>query len=382
MFKKLSLLSLLLVLVSCNFHIEKRRYFKGYYVERSASRHAVPQTNNQEFPAIPQEALASASKSQELRDVSVSASTASVILPVKQTKANPFNYVKSAPVKHQSQTFSQSQKRSKKSTASVKKKNSDGFLYGLSALMGLSLFAFIRKFKSTTLKITNWAAKNKIESQALIAGLQIIFAGLGIAVGKNLADMGYELSNTAAYIFGGILVASFFNSLRQKASKKIDLFKSFFRRKLSFLVIIVSSFMTMIHAGNQFKNPEAVKNPVSHLLQKYDDNSSLRADKTTVNSEVSAPAHKETMRSKAGKGGLVALYIFLGILLGGALLILCCLTWCLTAMEGAGAAGILLSIVVTGLSVLLFVVVIKAMRRSIRKRHPKNPVVLPGPTQP
>ena len=46
MLKKLGLLFILSAIISCNFHIEKRKYFKGYHVEIAKSQKATTENSN------------------------------------------------------------------------------------------------------------------------------------------------------------------------------------------------------------------------------------------------------------------------------------------------------------------------------------------------
>lgn len=49
MLKKIALLFILSAISSCNFHIEKRKYFKGYHIEIAKSQQSLPQKNDTVF---------------------------------------------------------------------------------------------------------------------------------------------------------------------------------------------------------------------------------------------------------------------------------------------------------------------------------------------
>src|SRR3989344_7112528 len=50
MFKKIGLIFIISAIISCNLHIEKRKYFKGYHIEIAKLQQPIPQKNDSGFP--------------------------------------------------------------------------------------------------------------------------------------------------------------------------------------------------------------------------------------------------------------------------------------------------------------------------------------------
>ena len=148
-------------------------------------------------------------------------------------------------------------------TKSKKSYNGNVLMYALAVLMSIASFFTIKKRKKFFRKTTKWANVNPIKTQFLIAGIELALLGLGVFSGFNLHKMGVEISDTPMYIFGGLSIAGFLSVPFFKKKKQFVLPKTVNRHRLSFLTVLVSSFIISNGIGNNL----ATKFPDSSVTQ-------------------------------------------------------------------------------------------------------------------
>lgn len=371
MVKRLLVIMILAVIVSCNstLHVEKRKYFKGYYVQLNKINHPVPQ-NGDNTPALSENLTASLNTQPEISNSVVnlsflnSADEKSIASLALQNNLK-HNHISINETVAEKKTVD-SKTTLKKIQNKKKNGSDDGYLFGLAALMGLSMFGLLRAFKLTALKLSNWAARNKTKTKVLIGSIQIVYASLGIAIGKSLHDMGYEFSNGSNYVFSGIFLLGIISLFLQKVSSKTDLIKSFFRSKMIHMLIAVSSLMMMAIIGNKVGQNNPTNSPAGYVIEKIHnqsvdrDNAGLYTSENTVVKE-----KRHTLSGDGTVGGYIALTIVLGIVLG----ILCCVFWCWALLASPSNPMLfVLAIAFTALYAFILTECIKAVRRAKRER--------------
>ena len=370
MLKKIFFFVVISLIISCNFHIEKRRYFKGYHVEISKSNYSVKEKEGN-HTLSPEDIIVN--RKIELGHLAKHTST----IIANNTKSN-FNsntktnskYIDNTSKQISSKTQNSGSFRTTKNKSKIlldvnskKKKNSwdDFYLYGLAGFIGLSIFTFVKKFKIVILKISTWAAKNKKKSQVFIGMIQTTFAVLGVFIGKEFHDLGYDFSSDNSYIFTGLLFIGVILLIRQKISSTKELLKSFFRQKMMHLTIALSSLMLMTVVGNNLGTNNPSKSLAGYLFEKIHIVKLERQKSKVEYSESKTSADK---KSRSEKGALVGLYTFLAILMGIVLMGLTCAVWC-WAIISAEVGILAIAVVATIAMILLSIFVISAMRRSI-----------------
>lgn len=142
--------------------------------------------------------------------------------------------------------------------------------------------------------MTRWSKANPRKAQLLITGLQIVLLPLGIIVGNNLKELGYEFSNTTSLVFGTIILLGFFYVPFLPQRKTIVLPSHLNRQRFAFMSIALSSFVMMILFGNslQDKYPNSsITKAVKAIDQAiFPDNSILNTDSYDI---VSTPVRNE-----------------------------------------------------------------------------------------
>ncbi|MEO5948616.1 MAG: hypothetical protein ABIP79_17505 [Chitinophagaceae bacterium] len=171
---------------------------------------------------------------------------------------------------------------------------SDGPLYLVVSLMGFTIMAAIYRNRTRGMKMTRWSKANPRKAQLLITGLQIVLLPLGIIVGNNLKELGYEFSNTTSLVFGTIILLGFFYVPFLPQRKTIVLPSHLNRQRFAFMSIALSSFVMMILFGNslQDKYPNSsITKAVKAIDQAiFPDNSILNTDSYDI---VSTPVRNE-----------------------------------------------------------------------------------------
>jgi len=140
---------------------------------------------------------------------------------------------------------------------------SDGLTYLVASLMALAIMATIQRKRSWVIKMTRWGKANPHKAQVLITVLQIALLALGIIAGYNFKKIGYELSDTTAFVFSTIIVIGFLSVPFLPKRSTIAIPKEVNKHRLAFMGIALSSFVMMVLFGNRIE----VVYPTSPITQ-------------------------------------------------------------------------------------------------------------------
>lgn len=357
----------ILLIASCNITLEKRIYTKGYFIQFSRNdvllRKNVIDSVKQSDPyeinktCYPEVGLIER-KAIEINTKSNKKEIAPVSLTILPLDCSSQSYFKEGKLfnKFRSNSSEQDEIKLDKALKNRDKKsdiNTDTFLYFLALFMGFVVYGMFKMKTHSSLKAMKWADRNKLKTRIAIALLQVGLFTLGLITGISLRELGYAVSDTLQYIFSGILILAFINSIFNEAREKLLLFDTFHLKKLGHLIIGISIFMITISIGNRtntYINQSSA--PITVLEQ-------------INNSVYQAPpliAKRDT--DIYGDGWLILLYVLLALLLLAGLFILTCAAWCST--------GATLGLPTTILSILIMILVINGMVRSVKNRKYKS----------
>jgi len=112
----------------------------------------------------------------------------------------------------------------------------------------------INRIRTKVLKMTRWSKANPRKAQLLITGLQVVLLPLGIFLGNNLKELGYDLSYTTALVFGIILLIGFLYVPFLPQRRTIVLPKQGNRQRFAFISIALSAFALMVFFGNKLQD--------------------------------------------------------------------------------------------------------------------------------
>lgn len=335
------------LLFSCNIHIEKRLYRKGYYVEVNANNHiksgkqrnAVSNENlKNQTELVTNHSLTNNKISIPIgdeivrKDIAVDDNMVASVgstEPITTVDKNKITYANDdlkplATSKNKPTIILKTDVESNKNT------NADSDLYILAALMGLVVFGLFRFSQRISLNVSRWASKNKIITKLLIAMMQINIGYFGVMTGKGLFALGHTFSNRLEYIFGGIIALAILNLLLSKPKDNVMVLRSYYLRKLNFLAIMLSYFMITVGIGNKLGDHRTQISPLGYVVEKSYDaichpaSSTLGTtdSKQSSSDEVSKTTHPyKTTQTKGDGTGWPAWYIVIYILM--TLLLIC-----------------------------------------------------------
>lgn len=167
---------------------------------------------------------------------------------------------------------------------------SDGATYLVTSLMALIIIGVIRSNRSWVMKMTRWGKANPHKAQVFIAVLQIVLMIFGLVAGYNFKRLGYEFSDTSAFVFGTIMVAGFLSVPFLPKRSIIAIPAEVDKNRLIFMGITLSSFVLTVMTGNRIEDMYP-NSPITRSLQVIDqaifpDNSIQFADQNVLASEI------------------------------------------------------------------------------------------------
>lgn len=167
---------------------------------------------------------------------------------------------------------------------------SDGPTYLVTSLMALVIIGIIRSNRSWVMKMTRWGKANPHKAQVFITVLQIVLMILGLVAGYNFKRLGYELSDTSAFVFSTIMVAGFLSVPFLPKRSTIAIPAQVDRNRLIFMGITLSSFVLMVMTGNRIEDMYP-NSPITRSLQVIDqaifpDNSIQFAEQNDLTSKI------------------------------------------------------------------------------------------------
>jgi hypothetical protein len=146
---------------------------------------------------------------------------------------------------------------------------SDGLTYLITSLMALVIMGTIYRNRSRVMKMTRWSKANPRKAQLLITGLQIVLIVLGVFTGNNLKELGYEFSNTTAFVFGAIIFIGFLYVPFLPKRNVIAIPKVVNRQRFAFMSIALSSFVMMVLFGNKLQDTYP-NSPITQIVKSID----------------------------------------------------------------------------------------------------------------
>jgi len=117
--------------------------------------------------------------------------------------------------------------------------------------------------------MTRWAKAKPVKAQVLITVLQLALMALGIFLGNNLKELGYEFSNTTAFVFTAIIVIGFIYVPFLPKRNTIALPKVVNRQRFAFMSIALSSFVMMVLFGNKLQDTYP-NSPITMVVKAID----------------------------------------------------------------------------------------------------------------
>jgi len=299
----------------------------------------------------------------------------------------------------------------------------DGWIYSATALAAISIVATIRHFHLRVLKITRWAKENPGKTQVFITVAQILILFLGLLIGYDLKELGYQLSDIPTFVFGTILSAGFLFIPFLPKRKAIAIPAAVNKDRMAYMSIILSAFVLMIITGNRVEDKfpdstlsltlrsidqaifseDSFSDDEAHLPSELNlssqqamllkENSMFAFASVTVTDENSVTpeihAEKETKEEiKPGKKAqkferkkksmmkkieklrkAFAAGASVGVILLVILLIIVCCAGICVALSGGGAGSVILGLIILGLSVFG---IVKLVSKKKKIKEPKE----------
>ncbi len=363
---KISIILIFLIFASCNYDFHKRVYTKGFYVHRTGQKISLQDqvakstvkssmpTDYKASNVLPEDVIAGILNQYNINS---NADGLTAFVSKRQSEVETKYSLSNSDKIYTPRFYLQKSKKFafyQFSDSSSEKKKSDSFFYVLAGFMGLATIGFLKRKQKETLKLTRWANKNKLKSRTLIAFLQTGIGTLGVLSGKELFNSGYIFSDSFAYVFGLFSALGFLALISQKKQGNIVLMNSFYLKKFSHIAIGVSFFMTSATIGNNLAQGKTQVSPMGYTIEE--------ADK--ANFDESAGAKQVVAASSKSEGsdtGLIVGYVILALLLLVVLTVLTCAAFC----TGGSALGIPVFL----LSMLIMILVIRAMSLSVDKKN-------------
>lgn len=190
---------------------------------------------------------------------------------------------------------------------------SDGLIYLVTSLMALVIMGTIRRNRSKVIQMTRWAKAHPKKAQVFITVLQIALLALGIMAGYNFKELGYELSDTTAFVFSTIMVLGFLSVRFLPKRSTIAIPKDVNRQRFAFMGIALSSFVMMVLFGNKMED-QYPNSPITQVVKAIDqaifpDNSTQDQALNTASSQMYySKNYEQTLPVKSSTGIIFASY--------------------------------------------------------------------------
>lgn len=349
--------------LSCSTDLQKRHYRKGYYVARNKSKdHSVDNkrsVHNKEFNKLPSDKITLSNEDRE--EVAMTSEPVysqpiqkkdeiKIIPPAKNTSRIISNLRSEIEPYHQANSI-YSKPKSESSESSSSK--ADNLLYAIGSIVGLMTYGLIRKKRNEVFKLVRWAKKNKAKSRILIGISQATLASLGIIIGKQLSQLGYQTSDTLEYAFSGLMGLGFLSLLMRKQKSSFTLLDSFDLDRMSHLAIGLSFFALTTGIGNRLESHREQFSPIGKAVEVFHYNHS---DEGLLQSP-------QSQKNDNGDSVALGFSIFFLILLCIAILLGALLLACSLSCQGNDAGAFAVVILGLFLIVLLIIQISKMVKR-------------------
>jgi len=384
--KKLSpLLILLLFIFSCNnvAHVEKRKYLPGYYISiyghiEKNPRVKTKATNVDQLPiekAIyitdnlnyenPRQGFSYTEPESFARynaGFKPISKKSAYPTTVKKSISKQFNKGQNSvnPLKSEAKSVVPQ----KEPVANTKSPNKSNALFLLLAglLGGTTLSIFIKHFKEPG-KISYWALFNRKKAVSILVAAQTLVCGVGLYVGKMLAEMGLQTSEISTNILLALSAAIIFFFPKQKAESGI--FKNSFRKQRLFsFLLTLTGFLLMANVSDRAYYEKDFSPVIAKAFHKSDNAGSHYTN--TASYETISQASDEGPQSEPKTGVKILLTIvavILFLLLGFGIGVLSCSLYC-------NGQGVLATIVAVGGGIGTLILLIYVLRAIWRKDKP------------
>lgn len=359
---KYLLLVLVLIIASCNVHLEKRKYSKGFYIV-SAKK------NKSNLSKI----------SQPLDDLNQEVSYSKEVIPLKES-SNPDRFQlekKSISTQQNQPTLSITLKEKKlliinnesknkihgntsisakkiKSRSSKNTKKGWPYLFLIGGFSGMMAFGVFYLFRNKLAKLSRWSKNNSKTSLFLVLLTGSALSYVSFNLGKELFHIGYTFSNMICY-FLGVISISGSASLIHRNKKKVFHHHHYFKRRLLYLFFGTTFLMNGVAVGNQAEQRSTANNLAGAIY----------------NHTKSVQDYSE-QTSQPSKEGLIFLYIILGIILLVGILALCCAVWCIALFSSAVIPLSIFATFVTIALLYLYYLTIKRWGQNIERKFPSR----------
>ena len=130
----------------------------------------------------------------------------------------------------------------------------DGWIYSGTTLLALFIWAVIRRFHAQAWKVTRWAKEHPRKTQALLTVIQVIILALGLLVGYDLKELGYQVGTGPAIIFGTILTTGFLSIRFLPKRSPLALPALVNRDRIAYMGIALSAYVLMVVTGNRIED--------------------------------------------------------------------------------------------------------------------------------
>jgi len=383
--KLFPLLMVLLFILSCTHvaHVEKRKYLPGYYisiyghVEKKPAAKTMVKTIDQ----LPVENVNSITKNFDNENPGTGFSYTEPEPYARLNtgfKATNNLRVSPAPIKKNSSNSFRTGHGSVKSIKPEAKsaipqkepvENSDNanksnalFLMLAGLLGAATLSIFNKRFKEPQ-KISYWALFHRKKAVSMLVVAQTLVCGLGLFLGKTLAEMGLQTSELSTNILLGLSAVIIFFFPKRKALSGI--FKNSYRKQRLFSILLtLTGFLLMANVSDRAYFEKDLSPVISKAFQKTDN---IGTDaKTIVPDGTISQVPNDEPQSGPGLGvkillTIVAIILFLA--LGFGIGVLSCSLYC-------NGQGVLATIVAVGGGIGALVLFIYALRAIWRKDKP------------
>lgn len=383
--KLFPLLMVLLFILSCTHvaHVEKRKYLPGYYVSiyGHVEKNSKVKTKAKTIGQLPVEKATCITNNfdNEIPGTGFSYTEPEPYArfntgfkatnnlrvsptPIKNSKPNSFRTghgsVKS--LKPQAKSAIP-QKEPVENSGSTSKSNALFLL--LAGLLGAATLSIFGKHFKEPQKISYWALFHRKKAVSILVVAQTLVCGLGLFLGKTLAEMGLQTSELSTNILLGLSAVIIFFFPKRKALSGI--FKNSYRKQRLFSILLtLTGFLLMANVSDRAYFEKDLSPVISKAFHKTDN--SVNDHKTIVSNGTISQVPNDEPQSDPKLGvkillTIVAIILFLA--LGFGIGLLSCSLYC-------NGQGFLATIVAVGGGIGALVLFIFALRAIWRKDKP------------
>lgn len=255
---------------SCNSLLEKRRYQKGFYFSHTNKKHLqkIPSKNDHVFPFTEQDvedsvSLVAGTNNDPVIIEESNEHNTSLNAQVSSTESGYNNLVNADSLIAAPKIASHVGQETQKDKRSTNNDTSFSLIVGsLAALMFLLMIAL----KKQSIRSGSWAARNKSKSRIIITGLQLVGGSAGFMVGKELAQIGYNISNEVFYTSSIAFGALFLYGILKLDRTDTYTINEYLKKKSIHLLLNIAFAVCAIHSGNIYGKQKQI-NAIGSLLE-------------------------------------------------------------------------------------------------------------------